>query len=149
MKITIVSDTHGKYQQLLNIAAANKDSDLFIHLGDGASDTLRVENHNFITVKGNCDYGDFNTETVLEVAGKRVFITHGHNYYVKSGLGELTRRARELNSDIALYGHTHRADIAKDGNMYIMNPGSVYDNNSYGIIEISDSGEIKTEVLQL
>ena len=50
-------------------------------------------------------------EKIIEVCGKKIFITHGHFYGVKEGMQRLLYRGLELKVDIALYGHTHISNI--------------------------------------
>jgi hypothetical protein len=49
-----------------------------------------------------------------------------------------------MKADILLFGHTHIAEIVKNGSGYILNPGSISDprgnsSESYAIIEINNS----------
>ena len=37
----------------------------------------------------------------------RVFMTHGHYYYVGSGIEGLKREALARGADVAMFGHTH------------------------------------------
>ena len=67
---------------------------------------------------------------------------HGHTYHVKSSLSSLKRRGRAVKADVILFGHTHEKYLEKDGDVIIMNPGTVW---SYGIIELAD-GEIDARV---
>ena len=50
------------------------------------------------------------------IADKRVFITHGHRFYVGSGVERLREYALENGYDIVMYGHTHMPflEIGKD-----------------------------------
>ena len=43
----------------------------------------------------------------MQVGKNKLFVTHGHAYGVKSGLGRLAERAKTLGADVVLYGHTH------------------------------------------
>ena len=58
--------------------------------------------------------------------------------------------AREAKADILLYGHTHTAFNEYDDGLYIMNPGhcSGY-GASYGYIDITDKGDIVTNIVRL
>ena len=59
--------------------------------------------------------------------GRKVFLTHGHLYGVKTNLNELEKKAREENADICIFGHTHREYLVeKDGTVYV-NPGALQD----------------------
>ena len=147
IKIIVISDSHRNYISLREIVENNKDADLFIHLGDGMQEAMRVADEytglDFAFVRGNCDGVNYLDDIELEAGGYKIFCTHGHNYYVKRGLDTLKQHARSAGCDIVLYGHTHIKNIEKDNGLYIMNPGSVYDDDSYGVITIDDNGEIK------
>ena len=77
-------------------------------------------------VAGNTDWPDGKTpdEIVVEAAGHRIFLTHGHIYGVRSTLEMLVQAAREEQADIAVYGHTHVAQDV-EGEVRVLNPGSV------------------------
>ena len=129
--IFVVSDTHNDINKLSSLL--DEYGSCFshiIHLGDLASDVLplikRFDKLNFIAVKGNCDYnGDFLDEQVLDICGKRFFITHGHRYSVKSNRLNITLRAKELKADICLFGHTHISEAFYDEGILFVNPGSL------------------------
>lgn len=145
MRIVVTSDTHRDSRDFFNILDRHeKNADLFINLGDSEHEMELLEltrpNLSIKSVSGNCDWNSTAPlEQIITVGGKRVFFTHGHKYYVKHGLQELQRRAKEINADICLFGHTHEpyTDIV-DG-IYYMNPGAVC-HASYGVIDIEPSG---------
>ena len=64
-------------------------------------------------------------EQLIELENKKILMTHGHEYGVKSSLLNLNYRAKELGADIALYGHSHIAAIEKHDGIWFVNPGSV------------------------
>ncbi|HIY99711.1 MAG TPA: YfcE family phosphodiesterase, partial [Firmicutes bacterium] len=78
----------------------------------------------------NCDFSYGLEEAVIEAEQVRIFCCHGHKYGVKSGLGRLAARAKELDCSVALYGHTHRADISEVGGVLCVNPGAAGDYTS-------------------
>ena len=99
----------------------------------------------FEYIYGNSDFmtNGSSAEKILEVGGKRVFITHGHRYSVKWGYERLFRKAEELQADILLFGHTHIPDMVEKEGRIILNPGSPSEpraesRESYAVIEISD-----------
>mgnify|MGYP003319315646 CR=1 FL=1 len=60
------------------------------------------------TVSGNCDMMSMEPPwRKIEVAGLRIFMTHGHLYDVKYGLERIAARAYADGADIVLFGHTH------------------------------------------
>ena len=77
----------------------------------------------------------------------RIFVTHGHAYGVKSGLGRLIDKAESVGADIALYGHSHIPDLTYMRGISAFNPGSISMPRqegrrcTYGTIEISEDGK--------
>ncbi len=152
MKILVISDTHGDTNKAEEAIRNNREVDLIIHLGDYFRDAQKLSGIfpeiPMEYIYGNSDFmiEDVPAEKVLEVGGKRIFITHGHRYSVKWDYEKLYRKAEEMNVDLLLFGHTHVADLIERGSYCILNPGSTSDprddsNESYAIIEI-DNGKI-------
>lgn len=106
-----------------------KDADVVLHLGDNVSDVEIIKKEigkDVIFVKGNCDIErSAKVEQLIELENKKILMTHGHEYGVKSSLLNLNYRAKELGADIALYGHSHIASIEKHDGVWFVNPGSV------------------------
>jgi hypothetical protein len=119
-----------------------ENADLFINLGDGEDDVdsvlalypmLKIER-----VAGNCDWGsNLPLMKTIKFAGKKIFFTHGHPFYVKHGYGAIEDRAKLEGADICLFGHTHIPYTNCIDGIYYLNPGSVADG-SYGIIDIEN-----------
>jgi len=156
MRIVVVSDTHGKIDHFVNKLKSMDRPQLIIHLGDYAEDGEKIQsltNVETIIVKGNGDYFNKNYEEdrLIEIGGKKFFITHGHKYNVRYRLDNLMYKGEEVNADIVLYGHTHVPVILKESNMIIMNPGSVSlprtieKEKTFGIIEIGDKVSMTIE----
>ncbi|WP_459130112.1 YfcE family phosphodiesterase [Guggenheimella bovis] len=138
MKIVVFSDSHGDSFSIEKVLSL-ENPDRVIHLGDGIGDL-----NNGIKVQGNCDYVSAPKERIEVFENVRFFLTHGHLYGVKYDLTRLSLRARELQCEVALYGHTHVGLTTRDGELYLMNPGSIRDSkHPYGFIEIKD-GLIQT-----
>ena len=127
-KLVIVSDTHGKSEGVAALSGILQENDYIVHLGDGASEIYKLldeypEKTYFCA--GNCDFAPhFPARGELEVEKVRIFYCHGHEYGVKSGLQSLARAAKSRNCEIALYGHTHCADITEIDGVTLINPGS-------------------------
>src|SRR5699024_8457377 len=82
-----------------------------------------------------------------EINKRRIFITHGHLYNVKSSLMQLQYRALEVEADIALFGHSHIAHCEQIDNQLFINPGSIRQPRnwpvpSYCIISWEDDREV-------
>jgi putative phosphoesterase len=149
MKILVISDTHGDTNKAEEVIKANNGTDMVIHLGDYFRDAQKLSglfpDIHFEYIYGNSDFmvGNVPAEKVLELCGKRIFITHGHRYSVKWDYYKLFKKVEELNADIALFGHTHVPDMVKNGRHCILNPGSTSDprsdrDGSYAVIEIEN-----------
>lgn len=146
MKIAVVSDTH-RMNRYIDIAKKYiEDADVLIHLGDNVDDVEELSKGfkgTVYAVRGNCDYTDkYPSEQLIELEGKRIFITHGHLYGVKSTLNNIYYRAKELEANIVLFGHTHENLIIEEDSIKFMNPGSISLPRSMGrhvgFIEVSD-----------
>ena len=158
MKIGVVSDTHGFSRYAKEALLDMDDLDLIIHLGDYIRDALELEKELGVRVeyvRGNCDYNEVNVEEekIIEVEGKKIFITHGHLYDIKSSLNKIFYKGQELNCDIILFGHSHVPTKVIEQDILILNPGSPFiprggSDKSIGFIEIVD-GEIKAEIISI
>ena len=132
----IVSDSHGRSRVADKIMPLAAENDYVVHLGDGAGDLREIMNRypeKTYLLKGNCDALPWQDECVIEAEGLSILCCHGHQYGVKSGLSRLAYRAKELNCEVALYGHTHRASIEEVGGVLCINPGAAgsYSDPSY------------------
>ena len=156
MKFLVLSDSHGHIERM-QLAVEQVMPDAILHLGDYIGDARKLSERYpdiaFYMVKGNCDIdapGEKELFTTLE--GFKVYMAHGHIYKVKNGLTAFARRARELNTDIALFGHTHIAMVRQAHGIWFMNPGQMERHDttraSYGIMMI-DGGKVVMEVREL
>ena len=129
MKVLIVSDTHGNLRNFERVLECEKEIDMLLHLGDVEHDEDYLEavmDCPVHVVAGNNDFfSDLPNEIVVEVGNHRVFMTHGHGYYVSAHTRRLKEAARSRQADIVLYGHTHRPDIDETGDVIAINPGSL------------------------
>ena len=131
MRIGIVSDSHGNidvFEDMLAVPGA-AEAELWLHAGDFAPDADVLEEmsgRRVARVLGNCDFfvDGVHDETVVEVAGHRIFLTHGHIFNVRFDTAMLAAAARETGADIAVYGHTHIA-LEEYGDVTVLNPGSI------------------------
>lgn len=166
MKLVVFSDSHGSDSEMLTVLnKRHPNADYVIHLGDGKDETERLSMQfprtAFVTVYGNCDSGAYaasraELERTLDLGCVRIFLCHGHTLGVAQGLERLCCRARSVEADMALYGHTHCSFYSEitacsdDGHkLYVVNPGSissprggVLGGRSYAVINVTDSGEI-------
>jgi putative phosphoesterase len=157
MLVAVISDTH-RISKYINLAKELiKGADILIHLGDNVEDVELLEQGfkgAVYAVAGNCDYSrKYPKETIIEVNGRKIFFTHGDLYGVKSSVNNIYYRGRELEVDIVLFGHTHQQLIEEEGNLILMNPGSVSLPKSkgrcVGFIDIDDTGKVDTYLREI
>lgn len=152
MKIAVISDSHYNENSIALIKQYLKDVDVLLHCGDGAPDIKHIEtyfNGEIYAVRGNCDITlEYPLERVIEIMGKRIFITHGHMYNVKNEYNTIFYKGKEVDANIVLFGHTHKAIITSYDNLNIMNPGSISlpygrDKRTIGFIELLEDKNIE------
>ena len=165
MRIIIFSDTHQKtalFSQYVRQAMDDGKIDAFIHCGDGVGDLDTVEGellkHNpgirIYVVRGNCDLAAFEypgTETA-DLNGVRTLITHGHLYQVKHGLGPLSKAARDMQTQLVFFGHTHQPAIKEKHGVLCINPGSLaclaQEGNAYLEVLIDETKTIRERFIK-
>ncbi len=150
MRVIVISDTHGNFHILQKILDRHQsEASLVIFLGDGLREFEAVQalypKLEYHCVAGNCDFASMAKRTDLVfAAGKRLLITHGDSFGVKSSTERLLKTARDNHADIALFGHTHCGMTQFVDGIYLMNPGSPARPRgfgaSYGIIDLMPNG---------
>ena len=104
MRILVVSDTHGYNTNLFGLLGKIKPIDMLIHCGDSGDLSDYIEEFTdcpVVMVRGNCDYCcPLRGDELVDVKGKRIFVTHGHAYGVKSGLSRLFDKAEEAGAEV-------------------------------------------------
>lgn len=129
MKILIISDTHRDCSSLERVLPRLGKLDQVLHLGDfeGDDDYIRgLVSCPVAFVSGNCDlFSREPSERVLELAGHRILMTHGHKWRVRNGVTNLLYHAEEEDADIVLYGHLHVPHVSLEDGIWVMSPGSI------------------------
>jgi putative phosphoesterase len=154
MKILIVSDTHGRLDHLEEAADKTEEFDYLIHCGDveGQEEEVRDLALDFdagcTIVRGNNDWGsDLNRSEILNLGPYRIFVAHGHEYGVSSGLEPLKKAAAEQSCNVAAFGHIHRPVLEEGEDLTVLNPGSLTfprqgnRKPSYIVMEITQKGQ--------
>ncbi|MSN24425.1 MAG: YfcE family phosphodiesterase [Geobacter sp.] len=147
MKALVISDTHGNSSLAFKAHSLAEPVDIIFHLGDGSGDADLMRNVldvNLINVAGNCDIGSTAPrELVLECEGKKILLSHGDIYGVKSGLVKLEQRGREVGADAVLFGHSHLATNELRPGLLLLNPGTLTvasHRRTYAVIDVSPDG---------
>lgn len=150
MRVLIVSDTHGRSGNLQFVKEKVGQIDMLLHLGDVEGDEHQIEEMfscPIHMVAGNNDFFSYlPKEKEIEIGKYRIFMTHGHQYYVFMDTRLLKQEGRARGVDIVMYGHTHRPDIDYSGDVIAINPGSLSfprqegRKATYILMEIDDAG---------
>lgn len=129
MKVLIISDTHGKHENLKEALKRERPVDLVVHLGDaeGCEEEIRkLAGCPLEIVSGNSDFfSALDQEKEIEIGKYQVLITHGHYYYVNTGLEDIKKEAEGRGCGIVMFGHTHRPLIDYGKEVISINPGSL------------------------
>lgn len=151
MKILIVSDTHRQNKNVLSVIEKVKPLDLLIHCGDveGSEDIIaREAGCQVRMVQGNNDFwSNLPREQEFMIGDYKVWLTHGHNYYVSMNYETIKQEAKAREVDIVMFGHTHKPLISYSADVTLINPGSMtYPRQegrkpSYIMMEIDAEGE--------
>lgn len=156
MKVLIVSDTHGRDTKLGEAVLKESPFDYLIHCGD-------VEGREFFIealaecpctiVSGNNDFfSDLPREEEIELAGRRILVTHGHYYGVSMDVYGVVDEARSRGCEIVMFGHTHKPMAEQRNGIWVINPGSLsYPRQegrmpSYAVMEIARGKEPEVEI---
>ncbi len=158
MEILIFSDSHGRGERMAAVVRRQiKKPDEILFAGDGWQDLAAFDPFRIPVqaVTGNCD-GDLPgmlPTLLLERAGHRIMLTHGHRFGVKSSVITIAAEAARVGADIVIFGHTHEPYLEsfpvgeKFGSvtlarpLYLFNPGSIgtydWDAPSFGTLSLN------------
>lgn len=129
MKVLIVSDTHRKNENFLKVLERVAPIDMLVHCGDIEGSEYLISQAAGCPVEmvvGNNDFfSDLPREKEFYIGKYKVWLTHGHTYYVSMGNEYLKEEARARGADIVMYGHTHRPVVDIEGGLVAVNPGSL------------------------
>lgn len=155
MELLIFSDSHGRTDGMLwALDAQLRRPNGICFLGDGLRDLDALDDATAVyAVRGNCDWdsaaASYPSELLLHFEGHTLFLTHGHTYGVKGGVGALIAHAADVGADIVLFGHTHEplsetipagtqiGNRVLERPMYLFNPGSIGYEHSFGTLLLS------------
>lgn len=128
MRILIISDSHGRTDNIEQLKSSEGRFDMVIHCGDGAGDAdyiAAILGCPVRCVTGNCDFFAGGRAVLdFEIEGKKVHVEHGQRLPYRNE-GEMLDFARVNGYNLLLFGHTHCQVIKNDGNYCVVNPGSI------------------------
>ncbi len=129
MKALIFSDSHRHYNSIDEVISSHPDVSLIIHAGDVQKDVEEIEidypHLPCACVLGNNDFYAKGVpfDRVFVFGGKKIFLTHGHNYAVKVSPHRVIAEARRHGADICIFGHTHIPYLENLDGLWVVNPG--------------------------
>ena len=159
MRLGIISDTHGDKAAIRQAVVMAPPVDCWIHAGDHGQDGAfleKVTTSPVYAVCGNTDLleGREKPDAYLLMAGKHIWVTHGHRYNVKNGVHELSYWANQCETDIVVFGHTHEPLIERRDGVLFINPGSAARPRgdsvaSFVVLTLSEQGEESVQLCRL
>ncbi|MDM5249646.1 metallophosphoesterase [Lysinibacillus sp. G4S2] len=145
MQILVMSDTHGDSNVIEKVRDFYPNVDTFIHCGDSELPFSHKALDGMKKVRGNCDIDQaFPDEAVFDIGNVTVFLTHGHLFNVKTSILSLSYRAKEVDAQIACFGHSHILGAEMIEDVLFLNPGSLLKprgrkEKSFALVEIEDT----------
>ncbi|WP_107949950.1 metallophosphoesterase [Lysinibacillus parviboronicapiens] len=145
MQVLVMSDTHGDSRVIEKVRGFYPNVDTMIHCGDSELAFAHAAIADMKKVRGNCDNDQaFPDEAVFEIGDVTFFVTHGHLFNVKSSILSLSYRAKEVDAQIACFGHSHILGAEVIDDVLFINPGSLLKprgrkEKSFAIVEISNA----------
>ena len=123
MKILIVSDSHGRTQEILDLVKKHPNMDLYLHAGDSQEPKFAL--FPYQTVRGNCDYdSNMNERLLIDTPYGKLLMKHRPN---------ITKFELDaLNIKIFVFGHLHKRAFYKEDGVYFVSPGATsYERDKY------------------
>lgn len=142
MQIVVMSDTHGDSDVIEKVRSFYPNVKTMIHCGDSELPFSHAALEGMQKVRGNCDIDKaFPNEAIVEVDDTTLFVTHGHLFHVKSSILSLSYRAKEVDAQIACFGHSHVLGAEMIDDVLFINPGSLLkprgrNEKSFAVIDI-------------
>ena len=119
MKIVVVSDNHGKIDDLDKVRMQENNVDIFLHCGDSQLPEQLI--YPFSAVHGNCDYfDDYPQFRIVPTPYGNIYIEHGNRMFPMS-----VEMLKEKGCIVYIQGHTHKKKLEKIEDCYFVNPGSI------------------------
>ena len=156
MDILIISDSHGRVDNIREVTERCRGAKEILFLGDGLRDIDAAWLDSAICVRGNCDmFGaqDLPDERILRFGEYTVMMIHGHTYSVKSGIERAAAVAAQRGADMLVFGHTHTPfdKLLPEGSeiggvllqkpLRLFNPGALKDG-SFGTLTLRNGAPL-------
>lgn len=151
MRILVISDSHGRNDDVAGVIKQVGSIDMLIHCGDverGDNYIRSLVDCPVHMVAGNNDYNlDLPPKDIFQIEDYKVMVVHGHTYHVYRDVRYLRQYAIDNHIDIVMFGHTHKPFIEIGEEVTILNPGSLsYPRQAdhkptFLLMEIDEEGE--------
>ena len=159
MKVLIVSDTHGRDENLEIAVNREAPVDMLVQCGDVEGRVLYIDalaDCPCSIVSGNNDFfSDLPREDVIDIEGNKVLVTHGHYYGVSMSFDQLADAAKQRGCNAAFFGHIHVPVLEKEDGILLVNPGSLAfprqrgRRPSYAVLETDGNAGLDVEIRYL
>ena len=151
-RIAVISDSHGRIDNLDFFTEQIGQADSLFFLGDIVEDAPKIANRlntGFVAVRGNCDYRfDIPPERIVTWNKHRILLVHGHLF---SSPLALFYKAKADNCSVVCFGHTHVPCMESKDGILLLNPGSLSrprsaDGPSCAVLTVTEE-RVNAEVL--
>jgi putative phosphoesterase len=151
--IGLISDTHGLVRPAVHEAL--KGVELLLHAGDVGGAEILEELKLIAPVRavfGNTDppgMPELSDSIEMEIDGVRIHVSHGNEV----GSPTPERLAARYDTDVVIYGHSHRQLVTRLGDQLFVNPGAAGPRRfklsaSVGILKIA-SGKSEVSIIDI
>ena len=151
MRVLVMSDSHGHWRNIEGLLEQVGEIDMLIHCGDAEGSEYTISEaagcETEIVLGNNDFFSSLPREREFSIGKYKVWLVHGHNYYVYMSNEHLKQEAICKGVDIVMYGHTHKPVIDIDDSVIAINPGSLtyprQENKrpSFILMEVDREGE--------
>lgn len=128
MRVLICSDTHRRHENYIKVVENEGPFELVIHCGDTEGGEYLISEaaqcHCEIVLGNNDFFSRLPVEAIFQLGGKKVWVTHGHNYCVSLDTAMIKEEAAAKGVDVVMFGHTHKP-LIEEGEVLCINPGSL------------------------